>query len=355
MSQMLAEIRQQPAILERTLRRDLRDVEKLRKALAARPPRYIMFAARGTSDNAAIFGRYLLEIGAGIPVSLAAPSVFTLYGVRQFDFRDALVVALSQSGESTDINVVLEAAKAQGAMTVGITNEPDSALARLAEHVFLVRAGKEKSVAATKTYTGQLLALYLLAYALGAPIALDDLRRLPDYAEQALGLEEEVAELAQRYRFMDNAVVVGRGLNYANAFEFALKLMETCYVVAERFSSADFLHGPIAIVGAHFPAFLFAPPGVTWSSLHELMSRLSQAGAEMFVISDKSNPAAAAFKGARGVTIPVALAFKGPLPLEVYTPIPYIIPAQLFAASLAYEKGLDADKPRGLSKVTRTL
>ncbi len=355
MSLMLAEIRQQPEILERTLRQELPGVEKLRKKLAARPPRYIMLAARGTSDNAAAFGRYLLEIGTGIPVSLAAPSVFTLYGVRKFDFREALVVAISQSGESTDINVVLEAAKEQGAVTVGITNEPDSALARLAEHVFLVRAGKEKSVAATKTYTGQLLTLYLLAYALGAPILLDDLRRLPGYAERALTLESRIAELAQRYRFMENAVVVGRGLNYANAFEFALKMMETCYVVAERFSSADFLHGPIAIVGAHFPAFLFAPPGVTWPSMKELMDKLSPAGAEMFVISDKSNAEAGRFEGARGVTIPVALAHKGALPVEVYTPIPYIVPAQLFAASLAREKGLDPDRPRGLSKVTRTL
>ncbi len=352
---MLTEIRQQPVILERTLRQDLPGVEKLRKALAARRPRYIMLAARGTSDNAAAFGRYLLEISTGIPVSLAAPSVFTLYGVKKFDFREALVVAISQSGESTDINVVLEAAKAQGALTVGITNEPDSVLANLAEHVFLVRAGKEKSVAATKTYSGQLLAIYLLAYALGAPIRLDDLRRLPGYAERALSLEPQIAELAQRYRFMENAVVVGRGLNYANAFEFALKMMETCYVVAERFSSADFLHGPIAIVGAHFPAFLFAPPGVTWPSMKELLAKLAPAGAEVFVISDKSNPEAGRIEGARGVTIPVALAHKGPLPAEVYTPIPYIIPAQIFAASLAREKGLNPDQPRGLSKVTRTL
>jgi glutamine---fructose-6-phosphate transaminase (isomerizing) len=294
MSVMAAEIRQQPAILERTLRQDLAGVEKLRRTLARRPPRYIMLAARGTSDNAAGFGRYLLEIGTGIPVSLAAPSVFTLYGVRKFDFREALVVGISQSGESTDINVVLEAAKAEGAVTVGITNEPESALARLAEHVFLVRAGKEKSVAATKTYTGQLLTLYLLAYALGAPIRLDDLRRLPGYAERALTLEPEITELAQRYRFMENAVVVGRGLNYANAFEFALKMMETCYVVAERFSSADFLHGPIAIVGAHFPAFLFAPAGVTWPSMKELVAKLSTAGARE---GARSGPAAGIIEG----------------------------------------------------------
>lgn len=352
---MLDEIRQQPDILDRTLRQDLAGVERLRKALAARRPRYIMLAARGTSDNAATFGRYLLEIGTGIPVSLAAPSVFTLYGVKDFDFRDSLVVAISQSGESTDINVVLEAAKAQGAVTVGITNESSSALANLAEHVFLVRAGREKSVAATKTYAGQLLVFYLLAYALGAPVKLDDLRRLPGYAAAALKLEPQIADLAPRYCFMTNAVVVGRGLNYANAFEFALKMMETCYVVAERFSSADFLHGPIAIVESAFPVFLFAPPGVTWPSLEGLLSKLSATGAEMFLISDKSNAAAMKTPGARGVVIGERLSFKGPLPAEVYTPIPYIIPAQMFAAILASEKGLNPDQPRGLQKVTRTM
>jgi len=200
-----------------------------------------------------------------------------------------------------------------------------------------------------------LLAIYLLAYALGAPIRLDDLRRLPGYAEKALSLEPEIAGLAQRYRFMENAVVVGRGFNYANAFEFALKMMETCYVVAERFSSADFLHGPIAIVGASFPVFLFAPPGVTWGAMQELLARLTAAHAEMFFVTDRSNPAAAKIAGARGVTVPAALAHKGPLPVDVYTPIPYIIPAQMFAASLAREKGLNPDQPRGLSKVTRTL
>jgi glucosamine--fructose-6-phosphate aminotransferase (isomerizing) len=244
---MLEEIRQQPDALDRTLRQELKNVEKLRKRLTANPPRLIILVARGTSDNAATFGRYLLEISTGIPVSLAAPSSFTLYGAN-LNFRDALVVALSQSGESTDTNLVLEKAKAGGAFTIGVTNEANSSLAKLADQVFLVRAGREKSVAATKTYTGQLLSFYLLAYALGGNLQLDDLKRLPDWASASLKLEAEIVQRVERYRFMEHAVVVGRGLNYANAYEFALKLMETCYVVAERFSSADLLHGPIAMV-----------------------------------------------------------------------------------------------------------
>lgn len=344
MSKMLDEIREQPAALERTLQSESRSIEQLRTLLAREVPRLIMLVARGTSDNAAQFGRYLLEITTGIPVTLAAPSIFTLYN-SPFRFDGVLVIAISQSGESTDTNLVLERARRQGARTIGITNEPSSALARLAEHTFLVHAGREESVAATKTYTGQLLILYMLAYALGAGIALDELARLPDWAARALTLETEVARRAERYRFMDHAVVVGRGLNYANAFEFALKLMETCYVVAERFSSADFLHGPIAMVDASFPAFLFAPSGVTWTGTREMVEKLSRLKAESLIITDQSNSEAAR---QTAITLPLSLE-------EVFTPIPYIIPAQLFAARLAEEKGFNPDQPRTLSKVTRTL
>src|SRR6202453_2151981 len=169
MSKMRDEILEQPAVLERTLEAERGPIEELRKVLERDPPRLIMLAARGTSDNAALFGRYLLEVTTGIPVSLAAPSIFTLYDAR-VDYRDALVAAISQSGESTDTNLVLSRAREQGALTIGITNEASSTLAGLAEYVFLVRARREKSVAATKTYTGQVLMLYLLAYALGGRI-----------------------------------------------------------------------------------------------------------------------------------------------------------------------------------------
>lgn len=351
---MLEEIRQQPDALDRTLRQELKNVEKLRKRLTANPPRLIILVARGTSDNAATFGRYLLEISTGIPVSLAAPSIFTLYGA-DLNFRDALVVALSQSGESTDTNLVLEKAKAGGAFTIGVTNEANSSLAKLADQVFLVRAGREKSVAATKTYTGQLLSFYLLAYALGGNLQLDDLKRLPDWASASLKLEAEIVQRVERYRFMEHAVVVGRGLNYANAYEFALKLMETCYVVAERFSSADLLHGPIAMVEHSFPMFLFAPGGVTWPSIAEMRDKLLSLKAEILLITDASNRAAVQLGKRHVITIPAKLRHAGHLPEEVFTPIPYIIPAQMFAAKLAEEKGLNPDQPRTLTKVTRTL
>ena len=343
---MLEEIRQQPEALERTLSGEIRRVERFKQRLEKRKPRLLVLVARGTSDNAALFGRYLLEITTGIPVSLAAPSISTVYEA-EVDYRDALVVAVSQSGESTDTNLVLERARARGAMTLGVTNRGSSTLARLAEHVFLVRAGAEKSVAATKTYTGQILMLYLLAYALGARIRISDLQRLPGLVELALQLEPEICALSERYRYMRHAVVVGRGLNYANAFELSLKLMETCYVVAERFSSADFLHGPIALVEPSFPVFAFAPPGVTWPSISGTLDKLRPLRAEIIAITDSGNTEVAQ-RATRVIRLPRRLK-------ELLTPIPYIVPAQLFAACLAEHKGLDPDRPRTLSKVTLTL
>jgi glucosamine--fructose-6-phosphate aminotransferase (isomerizing) len=343
---MLEEIREQPRALERTLSEELRRLPRFERLIAKRKPRMIVLAARGTSDNAALFGRYLIELTTGIPVSLAAPSIATLYGAT-VDYHDSLVVAISQSGESTDINVVLERAREHGAITVGITNERSSTLAHHAEHIFLIHAGKERSVAATKTYTGQVLLLYLIAAALGGRIRRDDLERIPDSADAALSLEPEVAAVSERYRFMRQAVVMGRGMNYANAFEFALKMMETCYVVAPRFSSADFLHGPIALVDRSFPVFAFAPPGATWPSVRETLETLRGLGAEVLAITDRGNREVDT-RATRVIRIPRR--FK-----DVMTPIPYIVPAQLFAAHLAAQKGLNPDQPRTIHKVTRTL
>ena len=343
---MLKEICQQPEALERTLAWQLPHINKFREFLSKHRPRLVVIVARGTSDNAAQFGRYLIEIMTGIPVSLAAPSVHSLYNAA-LDYTNTLVVGISQSGESTDIEAVLARARECGAITVGITNEPKSGLANMAEHVLLVRAGREKSVAATKTYTGQMLSLYLLAYALGAKIRLDHLQQIPEVAQAALALEPQVSELADRFHAMNHAAVIARGLNYANAFEFSLKMMETSYVVAERFSAADFLHGPIAIVDRDFPIFLFCPAGPVWPSMKETLEKLKARLADAVVITDRRNKEASLL-ATETIRVPVLLR-------ELYTPIPYVIPAQLFAAALAKAKGLDADRPRGLRKVTQNL
>ena len=344
MSLMLQEIKQQPEALARTLREETPKVAALGRFLAARDIRLIVLVARGSSDNAALFGRYLLEITSQVPVSLAAPSVHTLYHAR-LNLRNALVVGVSQSGEGTDINLVLADAKKAGAFTLGITNEPRSAMARLVDEVLLIRAGKERSVAATKTYTGQLLMFHLLAAALQQGKGLEKLRQLPELASRCLELEPVIQSLVERYRFMNHCLVVGRGLVYANVYELAIKLMETCYVVSERFSSADFLHGPVAMIEADFPVIVFAPPGKTFNDMRRLTQQLRTLRAETLVISSE---ASILKEATRALRIPVKID-------EFLAPIPYIIPGQLFAAMLAGVKGLSPDRPRSLKKVTKTL
>jgi len=352
MSKMIEETRQQPNALARTLEEALPSLDELRGHFERHRPRCVVLVARGTSDNAAQFGRYLIEITTRIPVSLAAPSVITLYGCP-LDLSGVMVVGISQSGESTDTNAVLEDARSRGALTVGITNEPSSRMARIADHILLARAGKEESVAATKTYTCQLLAFYLLAYALGGNVSIRALRCLPEWVERVLELEDSVAEIAERYTFMTRAVTVGRGLNYSNALELGLKLMETCYVIAERFSAADLMHGPIAMVEHAFPVFVFAPAGVTWPSISEVLDQLKDLKAETLVFTDPSNAGACA-KPARLIQLPIQCG-AGEGPEDLYTAIPYIVPAQLFAAHLAWIKGFNPDRPRTLHKITMTM
>src|ERR1700704_565686 len=284
MSLMLQEIAEQPAALAKTIAEERAKVARLGQSLRQREIDLIVLVARGSSDNAALFGRYLLEITTGIPVSLSAPSVYTLYNSK-LNLSRALVIGVSQSGEGEDINRVLEIARAHGAFTIGITNEPSSSMTGVVDETLLMHGGKERSVAATKTFTGQMLLFYLLAARPANEGRAIDYQRIPDLAASALEQRPAIVELVQRYVFMENCVVVGRGLAYANAYEFALKLMETCYVVAERFSSADFLHGPLAMVERHFPVIIFAPPGAMLPGVRDLIGRLAELHADTLAIT----------------------------------------------------------------------
>jgi glucosamine--fructose-6-phosphate aminotransferase (isomerizing) len=341
---MLKEILDQPKALKATFKAERAHALEFMKFARKQDFRLVVLVARGTSDNAAQFARYLTEITTGIPVSLAAPSVHTLYESK-LDYRQALVVGISQSGEGTDINMVLESAKRRGGYTVGITNEKDSAMAKLVDEVFLVHAGPQRSVAATKTYTGQLLIFYLLAAALGMNLSMEQVSEIPDRVAETLTIIPELRQLVERYRYMNHCVVVGRGINYGNAFEFSLKLMETCYVIAERFSAADFVHGPIALIEHDFPAFAFMPPGKTFGNMRELATRLRTLHAEVVAFT---GPKTSIPDATRIIRVPCEMP-------EVFSPIPYIIPGQIFAALLAEIKGLDPDKPRSLKIVTQTV
>jgi glucosamine--fructose-6-phosphate aminotransferase (isomerizing) len=344
LSLMLQEIAEQPAALAQTIASERGKIERLGKFLKTRGIDLIVLVARGSSDNAALFGRYLLEITTGIPVSLSAPSVHTIYGAK-LKLQNALVIGVSQSGEGEDINRVLEHSRKAGAYTVGVTNEPASSMSRLVDETLLMHGGRERSIAATKTYTGQMMLFYMLAASLADRELPFDYEVIPDLAARSLEQRPAILELVQRYVFMENCVVVGRGLAYANAYELALKLMETCYVVAERFSSADFFHGPVAMVERHFPVIVFAPAGAMLPGVKDLIRRLSELRADTLAFTGDLEVAGSC---TRAVILPREID-------EFLAPIPYIIPGQLFAALLAEAKGLNPDSPRSLSKVTRTL
>lgn len=345
MSYMLDEIHQQPEVLKRVVAEESKNVAALAAEIKKRNINFGMLAARGTSDNAATYGKYLFEIMNGMPIGLAAPSIFTLYKAAP-KLENTLVVGISQSGKAADVIEYLQGAKRQGALTVGITNEAGSEMTKVADYTILCHAGPERSVAATKTYTSTLAGLYLLNSALaGHEDGGDKLIKVADQISEIMkSLEGEIAQRAERYRYMDTCIVLARGVNRATAFEGGLKMAETCYVNSQPYSSVDFIHGPIAIVKEGAPCFLYAPGGAAFDSMMDMANRLGTKGAEMIVISHNQEILSKA-------TTP----FRVPVDVdEMLSPIAYIIVGQIFAQYLSRTKGVDPDNPRGLSKVTIT-
>jgi len=343
-SRLEKEILEQPEALRRLLESERSAIKRVAEAMRRQAPDFVVLAARGSSDNAARYGQYLFGAANRIPVALATPSLVTLYH-RPPRLERAMVLAISQSGQSPDIVAVAEEGHLQQALTVAITNDPDSPLAAAAEHTICLHAGEEKSVAATKTYTNSLLALAMLSIALGEDGERSEvLAGLPELAVQIVASAPEVIEHAERYRYADACVVVSRGYNYGTAFEVALKLKELTYIVAEPYSSADFRHGPVALVDQGFPVIVVVPEGVVAAELMELMHQLQEREAEMVVIS-------ALDEALEMAQTPIPLPAGIP---EWVSPIITVMPGQLFALGMALAKGFDPDHPRGLRKVTRT-
>jgi len=343
MTYLEQEIAEQPNVIARLLREESANVQAIARAVRDFDPAFVLIAARGTSDNAARYAQYTLGVHAGLTVGLAAPSIHTLYRAPPRMSR-ALVIGISQSGMSADVNQVLIDARAQGALTLSITNNPTSQLAQNAAHHIALHAGDEVSVAATKTYTAELTAVALFTATLADSAEMrESLDYLPDAARQTLSYSEPIRAWAERYRYMSYFAAIGRGYNYATAFEISLKVKELCYVIGHAYSEADFLHGPIAIIQSGFPVFVTAPRGRTANHMRDLLERLKSRDAEPLVISDDPD----AFTHARQKMLLPALP-------EWLSPIVAIIPGQVFAMSLAIAKGHEVDKPRGLNKVTIT-
>jgi len=339
------EIFEQPAVLQNWLDSQLVQTQKIAQAIRQRNIDYVFLAARGTSDHAGVYAQYLWGSLNGLPVAFAAPSLFTRYSGWP-RLERALVVGISQSGQSPDIVSVLNEGRRQGALTLAITNAVDSPLADSAEFALDVSAGPERAVAATKSYTAQLLALATLGAAISdEEDKLAALWRVPHAVNEALQLDETIAQVAAQYQAMDRCVVLGRGFNYATAHEWALKLKELTYVFADPYSAADFQHGPIAIVEPGFNMLAVAPHGAVLADIMSLLHRLrEELQANLLVLSDDDEALAL---GNTSFHLPADVP-------EWLTPLVAIVPAQLFCYHLTQAKGYDTEAPRSIRKVTLT-
>jgi glutamine---fructose-6-phosphate transaminase (isomerizing) len=340
-----SEIFEQPERLAALLENQRQTVLEIAKAIKARHVQYAFLAARGTSDNAGRYANYLWGAHNQLPLALATPSLFSLYQTPP-RLQNAFVVGVSQSGQSPDIVSVLEEGRKQNCLTLAITNIPDSPLAKAADFVLDIQAGPEKAVAATKTYSSELLSIAMISAALAdSDEQWRELALVPEWARSALNLDDKLAQMTQRYRYMSHCVVLGRGFNYSTAYEWALKLKELTYTIAEPYSSADFQHGPIAMVEGGFPVLAVAPNGKVHDTMKEMLTRLrNQMNAELVLISDDADSLTLAQS-------PIQLPPQIP---EWLTPLISIIPAQLFACHLTTVKGYDTEKPRSITKVTET-
>jgi glucosamine--fructose-6-phosphate aminotransferase (isomerizing) len=345
MMSLRTEIFEQPTVLRRWLETQWENVQRIAQAIREREIAYVFLAARGTSDHAGVYAQYVWGAQNRLPVAFAAPSLFTLYADAP-RLPHALVVGVSQSGQSPDVVSVIESGRKQGVLTLAITNALDSPLARTAEFTLTLQAGVEQAVAATKTYTAELMAIAALSVALtNNQDQLTALSRIPAAVEQALALDSEAERIAQQHAAMTRCVVLGRGYNYASAQEWALKLKELAYVFSDPYSAADFQHGPLAIVERGFPVLAMAPSGAVLADVLMLLRRLrDEQGAELLVISDDDE---ALQVGHASLRLPSGVP-------EWLSPLVSIVPAQLYCYHLTRAKGYDTEAPRSIRKVTLT-
>jgi glucosamine--fructose-6-phosphate aminotransferase (isomerizing) len=344
-SVLLSEIADQPVVIDRLLREGTPEIEAIGAALRAREIHHVVIAARGSSDNAARYAQYVFGAFNRLTVTLATPSLFTRYGAPP-RMDDALVVGISQSGESPDLVAVVEEGRRQKCPTLAITNVPGSPLTAVADHTIVLRAGHERSIAATKTYTAQLCALGMLSAAMGNDEGRRrELRDLPRWVAAAVSLDEAtIVHAASTLKDAGHGVVIGRGFNYATAFEISLKAKELAYVAVEPYSAADFQHGPIALIETGFAAIVINMAGAVSQEVEDLLRQMARRGARPVVLS---NIETSLTLGAAAVRLPVDIP-------EWLSPLVAVVPGQLLAFHLSRQRGFDPDEPRGLSKVTKT-
>jgi glucosamine--fructose-6-phosphate aminotransferase (isomerizing) len=338
-----SEIQSQAEVLGRLAQSQIEPTKAITEWMSGEDFSYVVMAARGSSDNAARYAQYLWGARNRLNVALAAPSLFGPYASPP-DLGHSLVAGISQSGESPDLLAVLAEGKRQGRPTLAITNQSESPMARLADRHLDLAAGPELAVAATKSYTTQLLAIGMLSAGLSGDIGMAvDLQLLEPAVSQVLDGADPIKPAAKTLRQKDRCVVIGRGFHQSTAYEWALKIAELSYLVAQPFSAADFRHGPLAMVEPGLPVLAVATEGPLFADLSALLSQVRELGAKVIAISDRPDCPADNL-----IELPPALP-------EWLTPIPAIVAAQIFTYHLTVARGADPDQPRTLKKVTRTV
>jgi glucosamine--fructose-6-phosphate aminotransferase (isomerizing) len=346
---MRAEIYEQPETLQRLIDHAGAVLQPVAQAAGGRA--FAMLAARGSSDNASTYGRYLLEGLAGLPTALAAPSLYTLYNTPP-RMGNSLVIGVSQSGAAADVIAVLNEGRRQGAVTLAITNTAGSPMTEAAEHVLLLNAGLERALAATKTVTGQCTAYALLAASLAPDSTLKkDLLQLPAHIQHVLKIEHLLARAAQSWHGIERVVVIGRGYTYGASEEIALKLKETCFIAAEAYSAADFLHGPLAMIEPGYPVIVLLNHDETLDTTLQFMQRVLQRGGNLLCLS--TTPAAASARGLQTGEGALHVLEIGDMP-SLLANIAFIVAGQIFAMHLSMLRGHNPDVSRGVTKVTVT-
>jgi glucosamine--fructose-6-phosphate aminotransferase (isomerizing) len=338
-SHLERELREQPEALQRLLDAQAARAAEIAQLFSRGDVQYVLIASRGSSSNAARYAQYLLGRAHRVPVAFATPSLYTLYE-QPPRLDGALVVGISQSGESPDVVEVLTEAHRQRRPTVALTNVESSPLGRAADAVLPLEAGDEQAVAATKTYINSLGAIALLFASATRDVgARDELRRMPAQLARQLELSWDVALDA-----VEGGTVVARGVNYGTSFEIALKIRELSGLLFEAYSAADLMHGPVAAIGRGWPVIAVAPTGPAFGVMREAAVELARRGARLLTVSDDPELLALA-------DVPLPLLAGVP---EWLSPLVAVVPGQLLALRLAQLGGSDLDRPLGLSKVTLT-
>ena len=343
MTIMRDEILQQPDVVAHLATDDSPFAEAAEAARAA-GARFALYAARGTSDNSCVYGEYVATLCGGLPAGLALPSAATVYDADT-DYRSCLVIGISQSGETPDVLALLKHARERGAFTIAVTNNESSSIGTIAHRTLATGAGEEVSIPATKTYTGQLAALAMFWAAWSKSDALMAALRteVPAAMRAACETEGQVEEMAEGLRTCQRLLVLGRGYNYPTALETALKLRETTYLAAMPFSAPDLIHGPIAMIEPGYPVLIFAMPGLAFEGMRRFALNLQRRGARVRTVG--AEPIAAIRQG-------VVLDALRTVP-EALSPLVAVVPGQLLALHLSLQRGLNPDKPRNLTKITR--